>query len=178
MDVILLEDLKGVGSKGGVVNVKPGYARNYLLPRRLAIAAGSRSANLFQELERLLPFGGPSRAPRLVEQRQRVALRVEEEHAAALAAEALDFVPRADEPARIPRGDLLESRTNPVFVLQAMEHHVELQHADGADDRRRARHVRRGSVEDLRGSLFGELTEAGEETRSARDTDRERGART
>src|SRR5436190_158394 len=52
MDVILLEDLKGVGSKGVVVNVKPGYARNYLLPRRLAIAAGSRSANLFQELER------------------------------------------------------------------------------------------------------------------------------
>jgi len=52
MDVILLEDLKGVGSKGAMVNVKPGYARNYLLPRRLAIEAGSRSANLYQELER------------------------------------------------------------------------------------------------------------------------------
>ena len=52
MDVILLEDLKGVGSKGAVVNVKPGFARNYLLPRRLAIEAGSRSGNLYQELER------------------------------------------------------------------------------------------------------------------------------
>ncbi len=52
MDVILLEDLKGVGAKGALVHVKPGYARNYLLPRRLAIRAGSNAAGLFQELER------------------------------------------------------------------------------------------------------------------------------
>jgi large subunit ribosomal protein L9 len=52
MHVILLEDLKGVGAKGATVNVKPGYARNYLLPRKLAISAGTRAANLFQELER------------------------------------------------------------------------------------------------------------------------------
>jgi len=52
MDVILLEDLKGVGAKGATVHVKPGYARNYLLPRRLAIPAGSRAGNLYQELER------------------------------------------------------------------------------------------------------------------------------
>jgi large subunit ribosomal protein L9 len=52
MEVILIEDLKGVGSKGSTVNVKPGFARNYLLPRRLAIPIGSRAANLYQELER------------------------------------------------------------------------------------------------------------------------------
>jgi large subunit ribosomal protein L9 len=52
MDVILLEDLKGVGSKGATVHVKPGFARNYLLPRRLAIPAGSKAANLYQEHER------------------------------------------------------------------------------------------------------------------------------
>ena len=52
MDVILLEDMKGVGAKGAVVHVKPGYARNFLLPRKLAIPAGSRAANLYQELER------------------------------------------------------------------------------------------------------------------------------
>jgi large subunit ribosomal protein L9 len=52
MDVILLEDMKGIGAKGATVHVKPGYARNYLLPRRLAIAAGSKSANLYQELQR------------------------------------------------------------------------------------------------------------------------------
>jgi large subunit ribosomal protein L9 len=52
MDVILLEDLKGLGDKGAIVHVKSGYARNYLLPRRLAIAAGTNAANLYQELDR------------------------------------------------------------------------------------------------------------------------------
>jgi len=52
MDIILLEDMKGVGAKGAVVHVKPGYARNFLLPRRLAIPAGTKAANLYQELER------------------------------------------------------------------------------------------------------------------------------
>src|SRR5437667_445238 len=52
MDIILLEDLEGLGAKGSLVHVKPGYARNYLLPLRLAIAAGDKAANLYQELER------------------------------------------------------------------------------------------------------------------------------
>jgi large subunit ribosomal protein L9 len=52
MDVILLEDFKGLGARGATVHVKPGYARNYLLPRRLAIPTGTKAANLFQELER------------------------------------------------------------------------------------------------------------------------------
>ena len=52
MQVILLEDLQGVGSKGATVNVKPGFARNYLLPRRLAIPSGTKAGNLYQELER------------------------------------------------------------------------------------------------------------------------------
>ena len=52
MEVILLEDITGVGTKGSTVNVKPGYARNFLLPRRLAISSGTRAANLYQELER------------------------------------------------------------------------------------------------------------------------------
>jgi large subunit ribosomal protein L9 len=52
MDVILLEDLQGVGAKGATVHVKPGFARNYLIPERLAIPAGTRAANLYQELQR------------------------------------------------------------------------------------------------------------------------------
>jgi large subunit ribosomal protein L9 len=52
MDVILLEDMKGLGDKGALVHVKPGYARNFLLPRRLAISAGEKAANLYQELAR------------------------------------------------------------------------------------------------------------------------------
>jgi len=52
MEVILLDDLQGVGQKGATVNVKPGFARNYLLPRRLAIRLGNKAANLYKELER------------------------------------------------------------------------------------------------------------------------------
>ncbi len=52
MEVILLEELKGLGARGALVNVKPGYARNYLLPQKLAIMAGDKAANLYKELER------------------------------------------------------------------------------------------------------------------------------
>lgn len=52
MEIILIEDMEGVGEKGAVVNVKPGYARNYLLPRGLAIPATSNAANLYRELQR------------------------------------------------------------------------------------------------------------------------------
>jgi large subunit ribosomal protein L9 len=52
MEVILLEDMTGVGQKGATVNVKPGFARNYLLPRKLAIPIGTKAGNLYQELAR------------------------------------------------------------------------------------------------------------------------------
>lgn len=39
MKVILLEDVKSLGKKGEVVNASDGYARNMLLPRKLAIPA-------------------------------------------------------------------------------------------------------------------------------------------
>jgi len=39
MEVILREDIEKLGSRGQVVKVAPGYARNFLLPKRLAVAA-------------------------------------------------------------------------------------------------------------------------------------------
>ena len=39
MQIILQEDIEKLGHRGDVVTVKPGYARNYLLPRSLAIEA-------------------------------------------------------------------------------------------------------------------------------------------
>jgi len=52
MEIILLEDVEGLGDKGVLVHVKPGYARNFLLPRRLAITATGNAANLYRELQR------------------------------------------------------------------------------------------------------------------------------
>jgi large subunit ribosomal protein L9 len=46
MKVILLQDIDRLGERGKVVNVKDGHARNYLLPRRLALPA--TKANLGQ----------------------------------------------------------------------------------------------------------------------------------
>jgi large subunit ribosomal protein L9 len=73
MDVILLEDLKGVGAKGALVRVKDGYARNYLLPRQLAIPAGDKAANLYREIERQKQF----KEDRLLAQARQQAARLE-----------------------------------------------------------------------------------------------------
>ena len=50
MEVILLEEVGGLGKRGTTVRVAPGYARNFLLPRQLAIPAEGSPANLFRTL--------------------------------------------------------------------------------------------------------------------------------
>lgn len=51
MEVILLQDMRGLGTRGQVVDVKPGYARNYLYPRELA-APSTDSNRLWFESQR------------------------------------------------------------------------------------------------------------------------------
>ena len=45
MKVILLTDVKGKGKKGQMIEVSDGYARNYMLPRKLAIEATADAVN-------------------------------------------------------------------------------------------------------------------------------------
>jgi large subunit ribosomal protein L9 len=49
MDVILLERVEHLGQMGDVVHVKPGYARNYLLPRGKAVRATEANRKRFEE---------------------------------------------------------------------------------------------------------------------------------
>ena len=49
MKVILKADVKGSGKKGELVNVADGYARNFLLPKGLAIEATSTNLNVYNE---------------------------------------------------------------------------------------------------------------------------------
>jgi large subunit ribosomal protein L9 len=49
MRVILLEDIERVGKQGEVLNVRDGYARNYLLPRRRAITATEEQIKRVEE---------------------------------------------------------------------------------------------------------------------------------
>lgn len=48
---LLLQDVEGVGRSGDVVSVKPGFARNYLLPQRKALLADTRSLKMQAKLQ-------------------------------------------------------------------------------------------------------------------------------
>ena len=47
MDIILLERVENLGQMGDVVKVRPGYARNYLLPQKKALRATKENLTYF-----------------------------------------------------------------------------------------------------------------------------------
>jgi len=49
MEVILREDIEKLGTRGQVVKVAPGYARNFLLPKRLAVAATEANKKIVEQ---------------------------------------------------------------------------------------------------------------------------------
>jgi large subunit ribosomal protein L9 len=52
MNVILIEDVSNLGKRGDRVTVKNGYARNYLLPKRLALPATPSGVRMMKEEDR------------------------------------------------------------------------------------------------------------------------------
>jgi large subunit ribosomal protein L9 len=68
MEVILQEDVANLGTIGEVVKVRDGYARNYLLPRGLAVEASRRNIHVLEHQKR------QAAAKREREQRQALAL--------------------------------------------------------------------------------------------------------
>jgi large subunit ribosomal protein L9 len=49
MEVILREDIENLGARGEVVKVAPGYARNFLLPKKLAVAATGSNKKIVEQ---------------------------------------------------------------------------------------------------------------------------------
>lgn len=49
MEIILIKDILGLGYKNDMVDVKPGYGRNYLIPQGLAIVANSSNKKRIEE---------------------------------------------------------------------------------------------------------------------------------
>ena len=49
MEVILLQDTRNLGKRGDVVDVKPGYARNFLLPQGVALEANKGNIAFFEQ---------------------------------------------------------------------------------------------------------------------------------
>jgi large subunit ribosomal protein L9 len=95
MEVILREDVPHLGTIGDIVKVRPGYARNYLLPRGLATVADKRNMRALEH-ER-----------RLVDEKRRRALSAAETLAKQLAAARIVITARAGE-----EGKLFGSVTN------------------------------------------------------------------
>lgn len=60
---LLIEDVEGKGRSGDIVKVKPGFARNYLLPKRKAVVASKHTVRLQETLKK-------ERAKRSVEDRK------------------------------------------------------------------------------------------------------------
>jgi large subunit ribosomal protein L9 len=71
MQAILLEDIKGLGEAGAVVNVARGYMRNYLEPRKLAEAA---TAARVAEVQRTQEQRAAARTKKMAEDRELVDL--------------------------------------------------------------------------------------------------------
>lgn len=52
MDVILKEDIEKLGKAGSVVKVTPGFARNYLFPKKLAVVSTQENKKIFETEKR------------------------------------------------------------------------------------------------------------------------------
>jgi large subunit ribosomal protein L9 len=53
MELILLDDVESLGKRGERIVVKDGYARNFLLPRKLALPATDRGVKMMQQVEKM-----------------------------------------------------------------------------------------------------------------------------
>lgn len=63
MKVVLLADIKGTGEKDQIIEVSPGYARNYLFPKKLALEATPNNMNAVKRAKEAAAFrGAQSRA--------------------------------------------------------------------------------------------------------------------
>jgi large subunit ribosomal protein L9 len=73
MKVILKENIDTLGNIGDIVKVAPGYARNYLVPKGLAIEATLKNAKALDHVKRQMEY----RKNKVLEQVKGVAARIE-----------------------------------------------------------------------------------------------------
>ncbi len=95
MKVILKENIDTLGHIGDIVKVAPGYARNYLLPKGLAIEATTKNAKALEHAKRQMEY----KKNKVLEQAKGLAAKIE--------ALALNLVHQAGE-----EGKLFGSVTN------------------------------------------------------------------
>jgi len=74
MEIILLQDVKTLGKKGQVINVNDGYARNFVIPKKLGIEATSKNINDLK----LQKSNEEKIAKEILEAAKALALKIEE----------------------------------------------------------------------------------------------------
>lgn len=73
MKVILQENIDNLGHIGDIVKVAPGYARNYLLPKKLAVVATTGNAKALEHAKRQLEY----KKNKMLEQMKALAAKIE-----------------------------------------------------------------------------------------------------
>ena len=113
MQVILLEDIANVGELGAMVNVKPGYARNYLIPQGKATAATEENRTAFESRRQEL------------EQAALVKLSTAEQRKAALDGQQIEIAGKASEEGKLFGSvgviDIANTMTEKGIVLEKSE---------------------------------------------------------
>ena len=56
MEVILKEDVKGLGYKNDIIKVRNGYGRNFLIPRGLVVVANETNKKVYAEISKQRSF--------------------------------------------------------------------------------------------------------------------------
>ncbi|HEU5021178.1 MAG TPA: 50S ribosomal protein L9 [Bryobacteraceae bacterium] len=117
MEIILREDIDNLGARGQVVKVAPGYARNYLLPRRLAVAATDANRKIVEQ-------------ERQAHLRKEAILKTEsEELAKLLAGAAVSIARKAGENGQlfgsVTAADIADALTAQKFNIDRRKIHLE-----------------------------------------------------
>ena len=117
MEVILLEEVTGLGRRGSTVKVAAGYARNFLLPRRLAVPADTTSGSQLKVLTKQLD----TRDAKLRQEAEAVAARLNGTRvtiAARVGEEGLLY-------GSVTSGDVADELTKMGFEIEKRQVHLE-----------------------------------------------------
>jgi large subunit ribosomal protein L9 len=116
MQIILQEDIDKLGHRGDVVTVKPGYARNFLLPRKLAVEASAGNLKAIEKIRASLA--------------KKTATEVEaaQKHAAALNGVELQFTRKTGENGQlfgsVTSGDVADALEAKGFKVDKRQIHI------------------------------------------------------
>lgn len=117
MQVILKEHIENIGQAGDLINVAPGFARNYLLPKKLAILADAKNIKQLEHQKRL---------KQVIKEKH---LRDCEKLARSLESLSLTIIRRAGENDRlfgsVTTIDIAEALTNEGITIERKRIHLE-----------------------------------------------------